>query len=98
VALVRTYVSEGGIASIIRVTRIGKLGTTLAVISNRSTLRGSAISSKRPWSLVIAKVAPGSLILFSLMMEPKCSSETLVLTRAAWYHMPEDNILHNLLS
>jgi hypothetical protein len=38
VALARTDVSEGRIASIIRVTRIGELGTTLAVTSNRGTL------------------------------------------------------------
>jgi thioester reductase-like protein len=34
VALVRTEVSEERIASIIRVTRIGELGTTLAITSN----------------------------------------------------------------
>jgi demethoxyubiquinone hydroxylase (CLK1/Coq7/Cat5 family) len=34
VALVRTDVSEEHSASIIRVTRIGELGTTLEVISN----------------------------------------------------------------
>jgi hypothetical protein len=39
VALVRTDVSEELSASVIRVTRIGELGTTLAVISNRRTLR-----------------------------------------------------------
>jgi hypothetical protein len=39
VALVRTDVSEECIASIIRVTRIDRLGTTLAVTSNRSRLR-----------------------------------------------------------
>jgi hypothetical protein len=39
VALVRTDVSEELSAPFIRVTRIGELGTTLAVISNRSTLR-----------------------------------------------------------
>jgi hypothetical protein len=38
-ALVRTDVSEELIASIIRVTRIGELGTTLAVTSKRRTLR-----------------------------------------------------------
>jgi hypothetical protein len=38
VALVRTDVSEELRASIIRETRIGELGTTLAVTSNRSTL------------------------------------------------------------
>jgi hypothetical protein len=39
VALVRTDVSEERSASFIRVTRIGELGTTLAVTSNRRTLR-----------------------------------------------------------
>jgi hypothetical protein len=39
VALVRTDVSEELSASIIRVTRIGEIGTTLAVTSNRRKLR-----------------------------------------------------------
>jgi hypothetical protein len=39
VALVRTDVSEELSASFIRVTRIGELETTLAVTSNRRTLR-----------------------------------------------------------
>jgi hypothetical protein len=38
VALVRTDVSEELSAFLIIVTRIGELGTTLAVISNRRTL------------------------------------------------------------
>jgi hypothetical protein len=42
VALVRTDVSEELTTSIIRVTRIGELGTTLAVTSNRHTLRRNA--------------------------------------------------------
>jgi hypothetical protein len=42
VALVGTDVSEECIASIIRVTRIGEL-ETLAVTSNRSTLRRNAL-------------------------------------------------------
>jgi hypothetical protein len=42
VALVRTDVSEELSACIIRVTRIGELGTTLAVTSNRRTLRRNA--------------------------------------------------------
>jgi hypothetical protein len=41
VALVRTDVSEERNASFIRVTRIGELGTTLAISSNRRTLRKS---------------------------------------------------------
>jgi hypothetical protein len=39
VALVRTDVSEALSASFIRVTRIGELGTTLSVTSNRRTLQ-----------------------------------------------------------
>jgi hypothetical protein len=39
VVLVRTDVSEERTAAIIRVTRIGEVGTTLGVTSNRSTLR-----------------------------------------------------------
>jgi hypothetical protein len=41
VALVRTDVSEELGASIIRVTRIGELGTTLAITSNRRMLQGN---------------------------------------------------------
>jgi hypothetical protein len=39
VALVKTDVSEERSTSFIRVTRIGELGTTVAVTSNRRTLR-----------------------------------------------------------
>jgi hypothetical protein len=45
VALVRTDVSEERSASIIRVTRLGELGTTLAVASNRRTFFSLGISS-----------------------------------------------------
>jgi hypothetical protein len=38
VAVVKRDVSEERITTIIRVTRIGKLGTTLTGIGNRSTL------------------------------------------------------------
>jgi hypothetical protein len=41
VSLVRTDVSEEPNAFFIRVTRIGELGTTLAVTSNRRTQRAS---------------------------------------------------------
>jgi hypothetical protein len=56
VALVRTDVSEECITSIIRVTRIGELGTTLAVTSNRRTLRRNTTS---------ANVVPSSPILIT---------------------------------
>jgi hypothetical protein len=59
VALATTDVSEEPNASIIRVTRIGELGT-LAVTSNRCTLRRL---------LVTATVVPSSTILVTLMME-----------------------------
>jgi hypothetical protein len=39
VALVRTHVSEEFSASFIGATRIGELGTTVAVTSNRSSVR-----------------------------------------------------------
>jgi hypothetical protein len=42
VVLVRTDVSEELSASFIRVTRIGELGTILAVTSNRRTLGNSS--------------------------------------------------------
>jgi hypothetical protein len=44
VALVRTDVSEELSASFIRVTRLGELGTTLAVTSNSCTLCASVAS------------------------------------------------------
>jgi hypothetical protein len=43
VAVVRTEVSEELRASSIRVTRIGELGTTLAVTSNGRTLRRNTL-------------------------------------------------------
>jgi hypothetical protein len=44
VTLVRTDVSEKPSASIIRATRIGELGTTLAVTCNRRALRRNTIA------------------------------------------------------
>jgi hypothetical protein len=68
VALVRTDVSEERIASVIRVTRIGELGTTVAVTINLVFLR----SVRR--LLVTASVVPSSPILVTLMKEALRSS------------------------
>jgi hypothetical protein len=46
-ALVRTDVSEQFSASFITVTRIGELGTTLAVTSNRRMLQRNIIDLQR---------------------------------------------------
>jgi hypothetical protein len=72
VTLLITDVSEEPNVSFIRVTRIGELGTTLAVTSNGRTLRRL---------IVTASVVPSSSILVTLMREALSSSETSVLKK-----------------
>jgi hypothetical protein len=81
VALWLLDVSEDHIASIIWVTRIGGLGTTLALTTNVLRL------------LLNANVVPSSQIFITLIMDAIRSSETPVLTRATRRNIPEDAIL-----
>jgi hypothetical protein len=69
VDLVRTDVVEELSASYIRVTRMGELGTTLVVTSNRRTLRRNTL-------LVTASVVHSSPIFVTLMKEALSSYET----------------------
>jgi hypothetical protein len=85
VATVRTEVSEECNSSIIRVTRIGELGPTLAVISNRRSVL----------QLLVTANVPSSLIFVTLMMKALHSSETSILTRGTWCSIQEDAILHS---
>jgi hypothetical protein len=86
VALVSANVSEELSASIIRVTRIGELGTTLDVISNSFRL------------LLITSNVPSSAIHITLFMEALIFSETSFLTRGTWRNIPEDGILYEHIS
>jgi hypothetical protein len=72
------------------VTRIGELGTTLALTSNRSKFLLSVLRS-----LVTANIVPRSPILFILITKGIYSSEKWVLTRATRRNIQPDGIHHN---
>jgi hypothetical protein len=91
VALVRTDVSEERIFYI-KVIRIGEVGITLAVTSNRRTLRRK---QRMCCLLVAANVVPCSPILVTLMNEALNTSNTSVLTRASRRNIAEDAIIHS---
>jgi hypothetical protein len=74
-ALVRTDVSEEPSASFIRVTRIGELGTTLALTSNRLTLQVVFLRNVRRLQ-VTASIFSSSPILVTLIKKAPNYSET----------------------
>jgi hypothetical protein len=85
-ALLITDLSEELTPSIIRVTKIGELGTTLTV-TNNCVLRLP----------VVANVVRSSPILVTLMMEALISSETSVLTRVTRRNIPKGTALWGML-
>jgi hypothetical protein len=68
VALVRTDVSVERSTSFIRVTRIGELGTTLALTSNRHTLRNIGTRRNIPEDTVLHFYF---CLWYSLLLEPE---------------------------
>jgi hypothetical protein len=81
------------------VTKIGKLGTMLAITSIQITLRRNTMHYAFLRSalrlLLTANVVSSSLILITLIMRAIRYSETSVLPRATRRNIPEDGILHS---
>jgi hypothetical protein len=96
----KTDVSEVPSPYIIKVKRISELGTTLAITSNRRTMRRNSMnfyafrrSVRR--LLVTANVVLCSSILVILMIEASHSSEASILRRGTWHNVQENDIIHS---
>jgi hypothetical protein len=92
VVLVRTDVSEERIASIIRLTRIGELGRTLAATCNRSMLQRNNrtwdlwVSSQEFWPLV-HRGGPVPLCTVSACQWHWTSAFLLLFCCLIWFHI-----------
>jgi hypothetical protein len=86
VALVQTDVSEELSASFIRVTRICELGTTLAVTSNRRTLRRNMIKKALSSSetLVLTRAIRRNIPEYTILHSHR--RETSNLTKPIYDH------------
>jgi hypothetical protein len=91
VVLVSIHVSEERIVFIVRVTRIGELGTTLTATSSR----GMLVFLRSVLRFLVTANVPSSPILVTLMMEAIRFSESSVLTRATLRKISEDGIFHS---
>jgi hypothetical protein len=91
-ALVKTDVSEELSAYITRVTRIGELGTTIAITNNQRTLLVLALHIVFLRSVRLLLVTPNvvhsSPILVTLIMEVLGSSEMSVLNKSHTAYQP----------
>jgi hypothetical protein len=74
VALEWTDVSVENVASVIRVTRIGELGTTLAATSNRGTMRSTRSSETSDFTRAIRRnIAEDGIIYNFIYLELRVS-------------------------